>query len=187
MYCTQERPARSDHHAPPVSERLLCSRYWALFWESCTATTLIWPTGNSVATAKTTVKSSIGCNKPRSLRWSGRRLTLTGCLAFSIQCLVQNELFCTPSPVCFIWSLDMSHHARKKSITFTPDKLSIFQRLNLFCHLKYRVFHFKRKPNYSCTCKLWWPVGTVVLFGTSLSGYALLNASRTAANYFDAK
>jgi hypothetical protein len=28
---------------------------------------------------------------------------------------------------------------------------------------------------------------TVVLFGTSLSGYALLNNSRTAANNFDAK
>jgi hypothetical protein len=27
----------------------------------------------------------------------------------------------------------------------------------------------------------------VVLFGTSLSGYALLNALQAAANYFDAK
>jgi hypothetical protein len=67
---------------------ILCFRSWGLFWASSMATTLIWPTGNSVATAEAAVISSTeeytaDATLRTSVHSPGRRLTLTKYSAFS--------------------------------------------------------------------------------------------------------
>jgi hypothetical protein len=49
------------------------------------------------------------------------------------------------------------------------------------------VYHLKHNSNFNSICKLTGNINITVLLNTSLPGYALLNASLTVANNFDAK
>jgi hypothetical protein len=49
------------------------------------------------------------------------------------------------------------------------------------------VCHLKRNSNFNSICKLIGDINIIVLLNTSLSGYALLNATRTVPNNFYAK
>jgi len=66
-------PAQPElHYTPATATVFLFSRSWALSWQYSTATTPIWPTGSSVATADTALRkmaTPTAVPHPLSLTW----------------------------------------------------------------------------------------------------------------------